>query len=83
MSLWKRNRVAEDISAVKDGDEAVEGGPAIDLDVFGVTDDPVEGYAGMGKDHCVCEVCRAQKVGCWRGGVNECELRVHWGTGWR
>lgn len=42
-SFWKRNRVGEEISAVKDGDDAVEGGSAAYLDVFSVTGDSVEG----------------------------------------
>ena len=75
VSLWKRNCVGEEISAVKDGDDAV--GAVVDRDVSGVTGNSVERYAGVGVDYRVFKVRRAQKVGCGWSGVHECEVRVH------
>jgi hypothetical protein len=78
VSLWKRNRVGEEISAVEDGDDAVVGGGAVvDHDVSGVTGNSVERYAGLGIDYRVFKVRRAQEVGCGRSDVHECEVRVH------
>ena len=74
---WKGNGVGEEVAAVKDGDDAVGGGAVVNFDMFGVAGNSVERYPGMGIDHCVLEVCRAQKVGCGWREVHECELRVH------
>lgn len=62
-----------------DDDGAVGGRTVPDLDVSGITGDSVERYRGPSKDHSVSKVCRAQKVGCGRGGRHERELRVHCG----
>lgn len=82
VTLWKRNRVGEEISSVEEGDDAVVGGGGVaDLDVSGVTCNSIERYAGMGIYYRVFKVCRAQKVGCGWSDVHECEVRVHWEEG--
>jgi len=79
VSFWKRNRVGEEISAVKDGDEAVGRGAVVELDLPGAAGNSVERFARTGIDYCLFEVRRAQKVGRGWGNVHECEVRVHFG----
>lgn len=78
-SLWKRNRVGEEVSAVKDGDEAVQRGAVVELDLSGAAGNSVERLARMSINYCLFEVHRAQKVGRGWSDVHKCEVRVHLG----
>lgn len=42
--LWKGNRIREEVTTMKNGNGAVRPGAVQDLDVSGITGNPVQGY---------------------------------------